>query len=158
MHPIAAVQVEYSPFYLDIESPSTNILQTCRELGIAVVAYSPLGRGLLTGQIKSYDDLPEHDFRRLTAKYSRENFPKILNLVEKMNTVAKRHGCTTSQVCLAWVMAQGEDIIPIPGTSTIKYLEQNVAAAGVKLTAGEVAELRGYAEETELEGDRYPAG
>lgn len=159
VHPIAAVQVEYSPFCLDIESSALGILKTCRELGIAIVAYSPIGRGLLTGKIKSVDDLAENDFRRQKTKYSSpQNFAKIMDLVAKVGTVAERHGCTTAQVCIAWVMAQGADVIPIPGTVTIPYLEQNAAAAEVRLTEAEVAELRSYAEATELEGDRYPAG
>lgn len=129
----------------------------CRELGITVVAYSPVGRGLLTGQIKGFDDLAEDDFRRLTPKYSRENFPKILELVEKFRTVAANHNVTIAQACLAWVLAQGNDIIPIPGTRTIKYLEENTAAAKVELTADEIKQLREHAEATEIPGDRYPA-
>lgn len=156
MHPISAIQIEYSPFCLDIESPRTDVLKTCRELGVTVVAYSPVGRGLLTGQIKSFDDLAENDFRRITPKYSRENFPKILALVAQVEEVAKAHGCTVAQVCLAWLMAQGEDIIPIPGTRTIKYLEENTAAAELKLSQAEIDSLRKAAEETELIGDRYP--
>jgi len=156
VHPISAVQIEYSPFCLDIESPKTAILKTCRELGISIVAYSPVGRGLLTGQIKSFDDIPEGDFRAATPKYSRENFPKILDLVAKIGAVAEKHGATVSQVGLAWLLAQGDDIIPIPGTRTLKYLEENTNAMNVKLTDEEVKQLRRYAEETELIGDRYP--
>lgn len=129
VHPIAAVQVKYSLFCLDSESPQYEILKTCRELGISVVAYLPVGRGLLTGQIRSLDDLPEHDFRRMTPKYSKKNFLKILKLVEEVEVLAKTHGCTPAQVCLAWLMVQGEDVIPIPGTRTIKYLEENTATA-----------------------------
>jgi len=161
VHPIAAVQLEYSPFTLDIEKKTggaASVLETCQELGIAVVAYSPMGRGLLTGQIKSFDDIPEKDFRRNVAKYSSENFPKILDLVAKIGTIAGRHGVSTAQVCLAWVLAQGEMVIPIPGTKTIKYLEKNMAASDIKLSEEEVKELRGYAEATELIGDRYPPG
>jgi len=161
VHPIAAVQLEYSPFTLEIEQKTgdtASVLETCRELGIAVVAYSPMGRGLLTGQIKSVDDLPEDDFRRKVDKYSRENFPKILDLVAKIGTIAERHSVSTAQVCLAWVLAQGENVIPIPGTKTVKYLEQNMAALDVKLSEEEIKELRGYAVATELTGDRYPAG
>lgn len=156
VHPIAAVQVEYSLFYLDIESSELGILDTCRELGISVVAYSPVGRGLLTGQIKSFDDLPEHDFRRLTPKYSRENFPAILKLVAEVEALSRRHGCTPAQVCLAWLLGQGEDVIPIPGTRTIKFLEENTAATQVHLTSDEIRELRAAAEAADLPGDRYP--
>ena len=156
VHPIAAYQVEYNPFCLDIESSQYKVLEACRELGITVVAYSPVGRGLLTGQIKSFDDLDDNDFRKLTPKYSRENFPKILELVEKFKTVAANHQCSTAQACLAWMLAQGNDIIPIPGTRTIKYLEENTAAANIQLNADEIKELRGYAEATEMPGSRYP--
>lgn len=156
VHPIAAVQVEYSLFYLDIESPELGILDTCRELGISVVAYSPVGRGLLTGQIKSFDDLLEHDFRRLTPKYSRENFPTILKLVAEVEALAQRHDCTPAQVCLAWLLAQGEDVVPIPGTRTIKFLEENTAATQVQLTSDEIQKLRAAAEAADLPGDRYP--
>lgn len=131
-------------------------MKTCRELGITIVAYSPVGRGLLTGQIKSYDDLPEDDFRRITPKYSRENFSKILDLVAKFGIIAKKHDCTVGQVGLAWLLAQGDDIIPIPWTRTIKYLDENTRAIDVRLSKDEVEEIRKYAEETELIGDRYP--
>lgn len=156
VHPISAIQVEYSPFCLDIEFSATNVLKTCRELGISIVAYSPIGRGLLTGQIKSLDDLADDDFRRIIPKYSRENFPKILELVANIEGVAKNHKCTIAQAGLAWLLAQGNDIIAIPGTRTIKYLEENMNATNVKLTDAEVKELRRYAEGTELVGDRYP--
>lgn len=143
-------------FYLDIESPELGILDTCRELGISVVAYSPVGRGLLTGQIKAFDDLPEHDFRRLTPKYSRENFPTILKLVAEVEALSQRHDCTPAQVCLAWLLAQGGDVVPIPGTRTIKFLEENTAATQVPLTSDEIQMLRAAAEAADLPGDRYP--
>ncbi len=143
---------------MDIESPKYKVLETCRELGIAIVAYSPVGRGLLAGKLKSFDDLPENDWRRSVAKMSRENFPKIMNLTEKINAIATKHGATPAQICLAWVAAQGDDFVSIPGTSTIKYLEDNTAAIHIKLTDDEVKEIRKYAVETELPGDRYPAG
>lgn len=149
------MQVEYNPFVLDIES--NELLSTCRELGVAVVAYSPVGRGFLTGQIKSLDDLPADDFRRLTPKYTPENFLKIMELVHKFEDVAKNHGATPAQASLAWLMAQGEDIIPIPGTRTVSYLEQNTEAANLKLAEKEVKELREAVDATELPGDRYPA-
>jgi aryl-alcohol dehydrogenase-like predicted oxidoreductase len=160
VHPIAAVQVEYSPFCLDIESPTVGVMQTCRELGIAVVASSPMGRGLLTGTVPSFDELPADDmFRRNTAKYAPDNFPKIMELVSKLRTVAEARSppCTPAQVTIAWILAQGEDVIPIPGTRSIKYLEENTAAAHVELTDEEVAGLRRAAEATELTGDRYPS-
>lgn len=156
VHPISAYQVEYSPFVLDIESPEFDVLRTCRELGISVIAYSPIGRGLLTGQIKSPTDLPEDDFRRNTPRFSNENFPRILELIKKIESVAVAHSCTVAQVCLAWLLAQGEDIIPIPGTRTIKYLEQNTQAATIQLTGEEVDGLRKYCEESKIAGQRYP--
>ncbi|KAJ2982884.1 hypothetical protein NQ176_g1092 [Zarea fungicola] len=157
IHPISAYQIEYNPFCLDIESPDVGILDTCRELGITVVAYSPVGRGLLTGQIKSPDDLPEKDFRRVTPKYSPENFPKILSLVDQFKVVAAHHEVAIAQACLAWLLAQGDDIIPIPGTRTIKYLDQNMEAASLQLTNDEIKMLRQAAEGCDLPGDRYPA-
>ncbi|KID94607.1 Aldo/keto reductase, partial [Metarhizium majus ARSEF 297] len=131
--------------------------RTCRELGIAVVAYSPVGRGLLTGAVKSLDDLPPDDWRRGVPKLGGDNFPRIMALVDRIREVARRHGATPAQVCLAWVAAQGDDVIPIPGTTTLKYLEDNTGALKIKLSGDEVAELRRYAEETELPGDRYPS-
>ncbi len=157
MHPISAYQVEYNPLFLDIESSKTEILQTCRELGIAIVAYSPVARGLLTGAIRSHADLAKDDFRAAVPKFSEENFPKILALVDRIRAIGDKHGATPAQVCLAWVAAQGEDFISIPGTTTIKYLEDNIKALDVNLSAEDVAELRKYAEATELPGDRYPA-
>ena len=112
--PIQAVQVEYSPFALDIEHKEIDVLRTCRELGIAIIAYSPLGRGFLTGQLKSPDDFAEGDFRKFAPKYSKENFPKNLELVRKIEALAKHKGCTPGQLSLAWLLAQGEDVIPIP--------------------------------------------
>ena len=114
VHPIAAIQVEYSPFSLDIEHPDIDLLNTCRELGIAIVAYSPLGRGFLTGQLKSPDDFEDGDFRKHAPRYSKENFPKNLELVKSLETRAKAKGCTSGQLSLAWLLAQGHDIIPIP--------------------------------------------
>ena len=156
VHPISAYQAEYSPFNLEIESEKLGILATCRELGISVVAYSPMGRGLLTGQIKSFDDLDPTDMRRLTPKYSAENFPKITALVDKFRVVAENHGCAISQVCLAWVLAQGDDFIPNPGTKMNKYLDLNHEAALVNLSPEELADLRRAAEATDMSGDRYP--
>ncbi|KAM3502618.1 hypothetical protein MY11210_009013 [Beauveria gryllotalpidicola] len=157
VHPITAYQVEYNPLFLDIEFPANAILQTCRELGIAIVAYSPVARGLLTGAVKSHAHLAKDDFRAAVPKFGEANFPKILALVDRIRAIGDKHGATPAQVCLAWVAAQGDDFISIPGTTTIKYLEENLKAIHVKLSVEEVAELRKYAEATDLPGDRYPA-
>jgi aryl-alcohol dehydrogenase-like predicted oxidoreductase len=114
VHPIDALQIEYSPFSLEIESPEIDVLKTCRELGVTVVAYSPLGRGFLTGQIKSPDDFEDTDFRKHAPRYSKENFPKNLKLVDALGALAKKKGCTSGQLALAWLLQQGDDIIPIP--------------------------------------------
>lgn len=156
VHHISAVQIEYSPFTTDIESPSINLLKTCRELGVATVAYSPLGRGMLTGAYKSPNDFEEGDFRRLSPRFSEENFPKNLKLVDEIGAIAKKKGCTPSQLTLAWLMCQGEDIIPIPGTKKIKYLEENMRALEVKLTEEEEREIRKVVDAAEVHGDRYP--
>ncbi|KAF2008022.1 Aldo/keto reductase [Amniculicola lignicola CBS 123094] len=156
IHHIDAVQFEYSPFALDIETSAIGILQTCRELDVAVVAYSPLGRGFLTGQIKSPDDFEDGDFRKYAPRYSVENFPKNLELVDRLQTLATEKGCTSGQLSLAWLMAQGDDIIPIPGTKKIKYLDENVKAVEVKLSQDELQEIRREIEKVEVVGDRYP--
>ncbi|PYH90923.1 Aldo/keto reductase [Aspergillus ellipticus CBS 707.79] len=156
VHPVTAIQIEYSPFSLDIETPKTDILRTCRELGIAVVAYSPIGRGLLTGQFKKLSDLPAQDVRRFFPKFCEENFPKIADLVQKLEEVAQAHNSTPSQVSIAWVLAQGPDIIPIPGTKTMKYLDQNAGAINIVLTEKDLKELREKIDQTELVGGRYP--
>lgn len=145
VHPVAAVQVEYSPFSLDIEEDphsDTGLLAVARELGVPVVAYSPLGRGMLGGRIRSREDFEEGDVRRLFPRYSEENFPKNLELVEKLKSIAEGKGVTVGQLTLAWVMAQGEDIIPIPGTSNLSRLEENVGAIKVNITDEEVREVR----------------
>ncbi|KAF2827929.1 Aldo/keto reductase [Ophiobolus disseminans] len=156
IHHIDAVQLEYSPFALDIEAPEIGILATCRELGIGVVAYSPLGRGFLTGQITSPADFEEGDFRKYAPRYSEENFPKNLELVKKLGEIARVKGCSTGQLSLAWLLKQGGDVIPIPGTKKIKYLEENVAAVDVQLTDEESAHIRAEIEKVEVRGDRYP--
>ena len=150
------MQIEYSPFTTDIESPEIALLKTCRELGVAIVAYSPLGRGMLTGAYKSPADFEEGDFRSYSPRFSEENFPKNLKLVDQINEIAKRKGCTAGQLTLAWLLAQGPDIIPIPGTKKIKYLEENIAALNVKLTSSENAEIRKAVENAEVHGLRYP--
>jgi aryl-alcohol dehydrogenase-like predicted oxidoreductase len=140
VHPIAALQTEYSLWTRD---PENEILATTRELGIAFVAYSPLGRGFLTGQIKSPDDFAGDDFRRQSPRFQGENFKKNLELVKHIGEIAAEKKCTPGQLALAWLFAQGEDIIPIPGTRRRKYLEENAAASRVKLS---VEDLRRIAE------------
>ncbi|KAJ5114355.1 hypothetical protein NUU61_000114 [Penicillium alfredii] len=156
VHPISAYQVEYSPFALDIEGKTTGVLNTCRELGIAVIAYSPIGRGILSGRFKSPGDFPEGDFRRVLPKYSQENFPRILALVEGLQGIAKAHDSTTAQVALAWLQAQGPDIIPIPGTKSTSRMDENAASSLLKLSDKEVQQVRELVERTEIIGDRYP--
>src|SRR5437588_6945251 len=134
-HPVSALQTEYSLWSRD---PEEEILATCRELGIGFVAYSPLGRGFLTGRFQRFEDLPAEDYRRNTPRFQGENFQKNLDLVRRVEEIAKEKGCTASQLALAWVLAQGDDIVPIPGTKRRKYLEENVAALEVKLTAGDL--------------------
>ena len=156
IHHISAVQIEYSPYAIDIESPAIDLLKTCRELGVAVVAYSPLGRGMLTGAYKSPADFEAGDFRKFAPRFSEENFPKNLKLADEIGGIAGKKGCTAGQLVLAWLLAQGEDIIPIPGTKKIKYLEENVGALKVKLTEAEVAEVRKAVDGAEVHGGRYP--
>lgn len=157
IHPILAVQIEYSPFTLDIEQPSgTNLLATCRSLGVATVAYSPLGRGMLTGRFKSPDDFDPDDGRRRLPRFSEENFPKNLELVDKLSAIAEKKGCTVGQLTLAWLMAQGDDVIPIPGTKKAKYLEENLGALHVHLSKDEIREIRVAVEGCVTSGDRYP--
>ncbi|KAJ3573407.1 hypothetical protein NP233_g2449 [Leucocoprinus birnbaumii] len=155
VHPIAAVQVEYSPFTLDIEDDKIALLKTCRELGVAVVAYSPLGRGLLTGQYRSPDDFEEGDFRKTVPRFSKENFPKVLQIADGIAEIAKKYNATAGQLALAWVLAQGKDIVPIPGTKKIKYLKENLAAIHIKLTPEDDREIRKLAQSAEI-GERYP--
>ena len=156
VHPIRAVQIEYSPFTMEIESPQIGLLQTCRELGVATVAYSPLGRGMLTGQYRSRMDFEDGDWRRNAPRFSDENFPKNLELVDKLKAIADKKGCTNGQLTLAWLMHQGKDIIPIPGTKKIKYLEENLGSLDVKLTAEEDAAIREAVEGAGSHGERYP--
>ncbi|OCL09274.1 aldo/keto reductase-like protein [Glonium stellatum] len=158
VHPISAIEVEYSPFALDIESEQINLLKTCRELGVAVIAYSPLGRGMLTGAYKSPDNLDANDMRRLLPRFSPENFPKNLKMVEEFSAFAEKKGCKPGQLALAWLMAQGDDIFPIPGTTKVKYLEENIGAVNIYLTDAEIGALRGIIEATEIHGMRYPEG
>ena len=154
IHPIASVQIEYSPFSLDIERDEIGLLKTCRELGVAIVCYSPLGRGMFGGQIKSPDDLDEGDRRRMMPRFSKENFPKNLQLVDQITTLANKKGCTSGQLTLAWILAQGDDFIPIPGTSKIRNLEENIGAIEIKLTQEEIQEIREACEKADVAGGR----
>uniref|UniRef100_A0A8H8CEZ4 NADP-dependent oxidoreductase domain-containing protein n=1 Tax=Psilocybe cubensis TaxID=181762 RepID=A0A8H8CEZ4_PSICU len=158
VHPISAVQIEYSPFCLDMELQTTGLKAACDELGVAIVAYSPLGRGLLTGTYKSNADIPADDFRKTVPKFSDKNFPNLLKLVACMENIGKKHKATAGQVCLAWILAQGNNIIPIPGTKRVKYLKENLESLNVKLSPEEIAEIRKTAEEADKHHlDRYPA-
>jgi len=157
VHPIAAVQLEYSPFALEIESDQTNLLKAARELGVKIVAYSPLGRGFLTNTIKSRADFDENDTRASHPRFSEEHFGENLKLVETLSKIAEKKGVTTGQLVLAWVSAQGEDFIPIPGTKKIKYLEENAKAAEITLSKEEEQEIRAEIEKVGGgKGERYP--
>jgi aryl-alcohol dehydrogenase-like predicted oxidoreductase len=151
-HPIAALQTEYSLWSRD---PEDELLPTVRELGIGFVAYSPLGRGFLTGQIRSVDDLDEDDFRRVSPRFEGENFDRNLELVAKIEEIAAEKGVTPGQLALAWVLAQGEDIVPIPGTKRLAYLEENVAAAEVELSDEDLKRIDAAAPAGAAVGDRY---
>jgi aryl-alcohol dehydrogenase-like predicted oxidoreductase len=153
VHPIAALQTEYSLWSRD---PEQEILPTCRELGVGFVAYSPLGRGFLTGQFRSFDDLPADDYRRTSPRFQGENFQKNLNLVKKVEEIAKERKCEPAQLALAWVLAQGGDIVPIPGTKRRKYLEENVGAIDVELSADEIRSLNEVFPVGAAAGERYP--
>lgn len=152
VHPIAALQTEYSLWSRD---PEGGLLATCRELGIGFVAYSPLGRGFLTGQIKRYDDLAPDDFRRSHPRFLGENFAKNLDLVEKVKEMAREKHCTAAQLALAWVLAQGEDIVPIPGTTKRARLAENVAALEPQLTREDLARLDTLVPRGAALGERY---
>jgi aryl-alcohol dehydrogenase-like predicted oxidoreductase len=156
VHHIDAVQIEYSPWALDIEDPQIDLLHTAREFGVAIVAYSPIGRGMLSGTIRSVDDLKEGDFRRMSPRFSPDHFSKNLVLVDQLAGLAKEKGCTPTQLCLAWLMAQGEDIIPIPGTTKLERLKENLGSLQVKLTGDEERKIRKACEEAEIHGGRYP--
>jgi aryl-alcohol dehydrogenase-like predicted oxidoreductase len=153
VHSISALQTEYSLWTRD---PEDEVLPTTRESGIAFVAYSPLGRGFLTGQYKRFEDLAPDDYRRFSPRFQGENFQKNLDLVARVETIAREKHCTTSQLALAWLLAQGEDIIPIPGTKRRKYLEENVAALNVKLTADDLRRIDEVAPKGVAAGARYP--
>jgi aryl-alcohol dehydrogenase-like predicted oxidoreductase len=152
VHPITALQTEYSLWTRD---PEDRILPTVRELGIGFVAYSPLGRGFLSGRFQSPDDFDDGDFRKNHPRFQGENFQKNLELVERVKEIADEKGVTAGQLALAWVMAQGDDIVPIPGTTKVKNLEENVAAADIELTDDDLARLDEAAPKGVTAGDRY---
>jgi aryl-alcohol dehydrogenase-like predicted oxidoreductase len=153
VHPIAALQTEYSLWTRD---PEDEVLATTRELGIAFVAYSPLGRGFLTGQFKKFEDFAPDDYRRHSPRFQGENFQKNLDLVARVEAIAKEKKCTPGQLALAWLLAQGEDIIPIPGTKRRAYLEENAGALRVKLTAEDLQRIDEVAPHGAASGARYP--
>jgi aryl-alcohol dehydrogenase-like predicted oxidoreductase len=152
VHPIAALQTEYSLWSREVEA---EILPTCRELGIGFVAYSPLGRGFLTGQFKSPDDFAPDDYRRNSPRFQGENFARNLELVGHVRQLADAKGCTPSQLALAWVLSRGDDIVPIPGTKRAKYLDENLAATTVSLSAADLAEIDAAMPAGAVAGDRY---
>jgi aryl-alcohol dehydrogenase-like predicted oxidoreductase len=154
VHPIAALQSEFSLWSRDVED---EILPTCRELRIGFVAYSPLGRGFLTGQIKRFEDLAEDDYRRQSPRFQGENFRKNLDLVAQVGQLAAEKGCTPAQLALAWVLAQGPDVVAIFGTKRREYLRQNLAALGVSLSAEDLRRIEAVAPKGAAAGDRYPA-
>jgi aryl-alcohol dehydrogenase-like predicted oxidoreductase len=153
VHPITALQTEYSLWTRD---PEDEVLATCRELGIGFVAYSPLGRGFLTGQFRRFEDLPADDYRRNSPRFQGENFQKNLDLIHSIEEIAKEKGCKPSQMALAWVLAQGGDILPIPGTKRRKYLEENIAAIDVELTAEDLRRIDEAFPGGAAAGMRYP--
>lgn len=153
VHPISAVQSEYSLWTRD---PEDEVLATCKDLGIAFVAYSPLGRGFLTGQIKQFEDLAADDYRRFSPRFQGENFEKNLLIVNKIQELAAEKNCTPSQLALAWVMAQGDHIFPIPGTKRVKYLEENAGAVNVSFSKEELTEIDNIFPKDVASGTRYP--
>jgi len=154
-HPISALQTEYSLWSRD---PEDEILPICRELGIGFVAYSPLGRGFLSGQIRRHEDLAPDDWRRDNPRFQGENFTRNLELVARIAELARAKQCTPSQLALAWVLAQGQDIVPIPGTKRVRYLEENAAGAAVTLSAAELEAIDAAFPKGAFAGDRYAAG
>ena len=154
--PIQAVQIEYFPFTLDIESKDIKLLETCCELGVTVVSYSPIECGMITGSIRSPDDFEENDFRRLSLRFSKENFPKNLKLVDEINVIARKKCCIASQLTLAWLLSQGNDIIPIPGTTRVDRLEENLGVFNTKLTSEGERAIRQACENAEVYGQDTP--
>ena len=152
VHPITALQTEYSLWSRD---PEDEILPTVRELGIGFVAYSPLGRGFLTGRFQSIEDLPEGDFRRVNPRFEGANFARNLDVVTQVHAIAAEKGCTPGQLAIAWLLAQGEDIVPIPGTKRLSYLQDNLGADDVSLTLADLARIDAVAPKGFASGDRY---
>jgi aryl-alcohol dehydrogenase-like predicted oxidoreductase len=152
VHSITALQTEYSLWTRD---PEEQILSTVRELGIGFVAYSPLGRGFLTGRFSTPEDIPEGDYRRYHPRFQGENFERNLDLVEEVKAIATEKGCTPTQLAIAWVLAQGEDIVPIPGTKRLRYLEENLGAVEVRLTQADLDRIDKAAPKGSTAGDRY---
>jgi aryl-alcohol dehydrogenase-like predicted oxidoreductase len=153
VHRISALQTEYS---LWSREPEEEILPTCRELGIGFVAYSPLGRGFLTGQFKRFEDFPEDDYRRFSPRFQGQNFQKNLDLVHRVEEIAREKGCAPSQLALAWVLAQDKNIVPIPGTKRRQYLEQNVTALDIKISDEDIRRLDEIFPTGAAAGERYP--
>jgi len=153
VHPITALQSEYSLWTRD---PEGEVLGVCRELGIGFVPYSPLGRGFLTGKIQKPEDLPKEDYRRSTPRFQGENFQRNLDLVKRVEDIAAEKRCTAAQLALAWVLAQGHDIVPIPGTKRRKYLQENIGAVDVSLTNDDLARIEEVAPKDAFSGSRYP--
>jgi len=153
VHPITALQSEYSLWTRD---PEKEVLGVCRELGIGFVPYSPLGRGFLTGQIKRFEDLAEDDYRRISPRFQGENFQRNFALVKRVEEIAREKKCTPAQLALAWVLAQGDDIVPIPGTKRRRYLQENVAALDIALTSQDLARIGEIAPHEAVAGARYP--
>jgi aryl-alcohol dehydrogenase-like predicted oxidoreductase len=151
-HPISALQTEYSLWTRD---PEDEVLPLCRELGIGFVAYSPLGRGFLTGRFRTFEDLPEDDYRRNSPRFQGDNFQKNLDLVARVEEIARQKNCTSAQLSLAWLLAQGEDIVPIPGTKQRRYLDENVQSLDIEMTATELERIEEVAPKGAASGDRY---
>ncbi|QGA17456.1 hypothetical protein EYB26_005127 [Talaromyces marneffei] len=159
VHPIAAVQLEYSPIAIEPEDPKIGLIQTARELGIAIVAYSPMGRGVISGGYKTAEEVHAIDpFLAMLPRFSKENYPRILDMITAFEQVAKSKGCTTGQLAMAWVLSRGEDVFVIPGTRKIKYLEENLATQHITLTSAEEKTLSDIIYATKFEGGRYPEG
>jgi aryl-alcohol dehydrogenase-like predicted oxidoreductase len=153
VHPITAIQSEYSLWTRD---PESEVLPTCRELGIGFVPYSPLGRGFLTGRIQKPADLPEDDYRRTTPRFQGENFKRNLEIVKRAEEIAREKHCSPAQLALAWVLAQGNDIVPIPGTKRRKYLQENIGALDVDLSSQDLERIEQVAPKDAFAGSRYP--